>query len=438
MNVLIVCTWFPPDSSIAAVRPYMFAKYLAKSDVNVTVLRSGKISKKPDHSYDLKNYGFEIIDAMGENSDAARFSNGTYDWKGPRQKVGGLSIGRLIPENSTLRRAYNISKSIITSKNIFAAQKMVLDGLKTQGRSYDVVFSTYSELENMYAGEYAAKLFEAKWIMDFRDPSFISRGKLKWYWNASVSAITKRVLREADAVTGVSEDLNEGLKKIVPEAKTYTIYNGYEKNPDDYIAHPVREKCFLMCFTGTIYEAASGGLEDLLNCIKELIDGDLIEENRIRFLYAGSQSDLADRIFGKYDLLSILENYGYVDREHAKRIQEESDLFTVLAWNTSKARGDLTGKTYEAIRASKPILALVEGDIPNSELKRWNDIYDYGFCYEKCCKQEQYDQLKQYIKGCYDEKIIAGKLSHTISQKMKDRFEYSNLTAELLDLMKSL
>ena len=41
MNVLIIATFFPPDTAIAAVRPYLFAKYLTKMGHQVTVLRSG-------------------------------------------------------------------------------------------------------------------------------------------------------------------------------------------------------------------------------------------------------------------------------------------------------------------------------------------------------------------------------------------------------------
>lgn len=43
MKILIITTYYPPDTAIAAVRPYMFATHLTQLGHEVTVLRSGRI-----------------------------------------------------------------------------------------------------------------------------------------------------------------------------------------------------------------------------------------------------------------------------------------------------------------------------------------------------------------------------------------------------------
>ena len=52
MNILIITTFFPPDSAIAAVRPYMFAKHLSAMGENVTVMRTGFFDAKPFDEYE--------------------------------------------------------------------------------------------------------------------------------------------------------------------------------------------------------------------------------------------------------------------------------------------------------------------------------------------------------------------------------------------------
>ena len=47
MKILIIATYYPPDTAIAAVRPYMLAKYLTQRGHDVTVLRSGLLNMKP-------------------------------------------------------------------------------------------------------------------------------------------------------------------------------------------------------------------------------------------------------------------------------------------------------------------------------------------------------------------------------------------------------
>ena len=75
MNILIITTMYIPDSAIAAVRPYMFARYLADQGENVTVLRSGEFERQPFAEYE-KDERIEVISALGKNSPAERFERG--------------------------------------------------------------------------------------------------------------------------------------------------------------------------------------------------------------------------------------------------------------------------------------------------------------------------------------------------------------------------
>lgn len=434
MTVLIICTWFPPDSSIAAVRPYMFAKYLSKAGMDVIVLRSGVFSKQPDNYYDTDNVEFKIIDFIGDESDAIKFKNDQYEWKGPIERVGVIPVGKIIPEGSMIRQTYNIIKDTWKSHNNLIKLKKAINKIKSYNTSIDIVFSTYSEVENMEAGEYAAKLFGAKWIMDFRDPTIWPIGKMRWLWNMLVRKKTRRVLENADAVTVVSDGLRANMKNLYAGANIVTLYNGYEKDNKTYDKN-IDTKCLELCFTGTVRKDTIIGLEDLLRCINELIDERFINKDNLLFHYAGTDSELIQTIFNKYCLSSILKDHGYVSRTLVREIQGRSDIFTVLSRNTGEAQGVISGKIYEGIRAGKVILTLVACLIPDSELKELNKKYNYGFCYEAYDNKNEYDSLKTFILKMYSEKISKGYIRHDMNDEFKRKFDYENLTAELISLM---
>ena len=170
MNILIICTFYPPDTAISAVRPYMLAKYLSKHGHHVTVLRSGMINKTADEFYPALN-DVRVISFLGENSQAERFARGEAMYN----KVSdGKSRIAFLP--SPVRKAvssvyhwidaprqYRKRKRLASQH--YELQKREIDNLKNE--HFDIVFSTYSELENAYAGEYARDVLGCKWIMDF-------------------------------------------------------------------------------------------------------------------------------------------------------------------------------------------------------------------------------------------------------------------------------
>ena len=86
MNILIITTYFPPDSAVAAVRPYMFAKYLIRSGHKVTVLRSGDFFRAPDRSYPALD-GLKVISYLGKNCPAEAFERGEISSWSPVKSI---------------------------------------------------------------------------------------------------------------------------------------------------------------------------------------------------------------------------------------------------------------------------------------------------------------------------------------------------------------
>ncbi len=431
MKILIIATWYPPDTAIAAVRPYMFAKYLSRLGHSVTVFRSGAISQSCDAFFE-ELPGVRVISYLGEDSPAEKFSRG--EWKDDPDR--GRSRIFFIPEGLRVRlaRVYHAAMKPLefyrSKKRInalFEKQKKALEAMN--GESFDVVFSTFGETENIFAGRYAAKMFRCPLIQDFRDfladRTFQSKYQYR-YWKK----IQDEALQKADACTAVSEGLFQEMCSDLNVKKRMVLYNGYEPIDSCFEKETVSSDILSFCYTGQLY----GGLRDfspLLQAIKKLSEEGKISLDKIRIHYAGKDFEWLHQNAGAMGIEKILTNHGYVGRSEAAKLQAKSDFFVVLSWNTARSKGILTGKFYEGIRAKKPIIAIVSGDTPQSELNTINEKYNYGFCYEICREKEQFQNLCDFLEKAYKEKISSGAVEYNSNPLLSEDFRYDILAKKL-------
>lgn len=438
MKILIITTYFPPDTAIAAVRPFMFAKYLIELTHDITVIRSGKIGRYIDNmTLDIAK-----LNVLSYNSDVLLLNelenkNINNAHKIRRSRIGFLPLCLRKP----LSKIYNYLNSpfraiskIRTAKKNFALQKELIDKLKKEGRTFDVIFSTYGELENVYAGEYAAKVFDCKWNLDFRDAIAQRRaGIITYLINLNVQ---KKAILSADLCTAVSQDLSEDLNHYTKDKKIATLYNGFDEI--DFDINYINDKNTLsFCYTGKLY-SGNGDASFLFETLRRLSDKRKINLNNIIFYYAGDCFEKLVLQAKKHNVEKILVNCGYLGREDTLRLQLQSDIFVVLTWNTKKDRGILTGKLYEALRARKPIIALVSGNQPNSEIKRLIETNKWGICCEKANSKQDILNLKYYIMQQYEKKMSGvGIISEALDCSI-DKFNYKNLTRELDTILTSL
>ena len=426
MNILIITTYFPPDTAVAAVRPYMFAKYLLQFGHQVTVLRSGQLQRMPDHSYSIPE-GLRVISYFGDDSPSESFArDGSY-----KLRKNSISFLPLAIRSSRFCRACIWSAYfpiwMLRSKIRFAKQKKVLDALRDE--HFDVVFATYCDLENIWAGSYAAELFGCKWIMDLRDPipiHDISGGPIQ----NILERIQDRALSRADACTVVSDGVRNSSRGLRTSNKVHTIYNGYDLIPGAFQTSEALPGVLSICYAGTVY-GGSQTIVPLLLALRQLNEQGQIQLDRVRLEYAGTNFNCLLAEAKALHMEQCLTDHGYVTREEAARLQSRSDIFLVLSWNKKDQLGILTGKFYEGIRAGKPILSIIKGEIPNSELYQINQRFGYGFCYEESRDAELFPQLCDFLLQAYIQKMEHGALDYAPSEELSTHFRYDTLTQRL-------
>ena len=436
MKILIITSYYPPDTAIAAVRPYMFAKYLTQYGHDVTVLRSGLLLQSADRAFP-GHEGIRVITYLGENSPSVQFERGQADFLKNASPSGKSRIAFLPePLRKRIAKAYHTLLAPyrfycwykkVYWQNRFVPMKAALDQMA--GENFDVVFSTYGNIDNIWGGEYASKLFGAVWIQDFRDP--IEPHAPSKIGLPFLKRVQKNAVRNSDLCTAVSEDLAKHLSVQSGGKTVHTIYNGYAPFPEDPLPESASDKnSFSLCYTGLLY----GGKRDftpVLQALQHLKEQNKIDLSHVRLHYAGNDFAYLEAIAKKLDIEEILIDHGYVSRLEAAQIQQSSDLYTVLSWNTKQEKGVLTGKFYEGIRAGKPILSIISGNVPYSELCLLNEKYHYGFCYESCRKKEQFQQLCDYLEVLYKEKMSTGKISYNPNPALITDFRYDTLAKRL-------
>jgi hypothetical protein len=98
----------------------------------------------------------------------------------------------------------------------------------------------------------------------------------------------------------------------------------------------------------------------------------------------------------------------------------------------------MTGKFYEGIRAKKPILTLISGTLPNSELNILNEKFRYGFCYEACRDDAHFRQLCDFLEKAYNEKMTTGKVQFEVNPELEAAFRYDHLAEQLEKFIESI
>ena len=434
MKILIITTCYPPDTAIAAVRPYMFAKYLKQYGHDVTVLRAGLLERAADKMF-AGHDGIRVISYLGENCAAEQFERGEAQFAQqavPARKKRFSFLPEalrscLVKTCLTVASPYMfyrwLNKEYIQGR--VEPLKKAVDSLA--GEHFDLVFSTYGAIENIIGGEYAAETLGTKWFLDFRDP--IEPSSPNAFGVPFLKRIQRNAVLKADICTAVSDGLAEHLSRQAGGKTVHTLYNGYEPTETSLGNFKPREGNLTFCYTGTIEWLQD--FSPFFAAVCRLRDAGKIDMDKIRLHYAGKDFDYLKQQAEKYHVTDILVDHGYVSREEAARMQGEADVFTVLSWNTASQKGLLTGKFYEGIRAKKPILSILGGKVPYSELYCINEKYHYGFCYESCREKEQFQPLCDYLEGLYREKMATGTSQYAPDPELERVFRYDTLSKKL-------
>lgn len=428
MRILFITTYYPPDTTIAAVRPYGLAKYLGEMGHDVTVLRLGRCLEKPDFEKYGMTTNVKVVSCIEPQLKEPSVEDGIYGYGNLKSiKKHFVEFYRMVNYEWGGDLIFLPKYWILTWRK-YHLEKKKLDELKRKGITFDIVISTFGDAENIFSGRYASKLWKCKWILDYRD-NFPRGKRFSLLANLVFSKVELWSLKQPDVITAVSKGLikNFGVNLKVPY---YVIYNGYVKPSERQNFMIIDQRKFVFCYTGTIYS----DLQDftpLFRLMKSLADLCKIDLNNVELHYAGKFGSVLERQAERFCISNMIVDHGYVTASEAEAIQRMSDIYLVASWNYKGEEGMLSGKFYEGIRAKKPILALVAGNLSNSELYEIDQDYHYGFCYEEAEREVNLKRLEEYVLMQYERKMKGQELLYEPRPELFTNFRYDHLAKQM-------
>ncbi len=442
MRILIVAPIFSPSNRIAAIRLTKFAKYLQRFGHEVTVIMSKSENTEVEDAIlkqDVKDLTSIIaLDNSRRYYAIYRFVYGAYK-KGSASSAGSVaqrSSGGTQTAKSgiksfikqTVRRWMGLYKD-----HDFAKQAKRY--LKKNHLAVDSMLSTYGPFSGHLIGLYYKKKHpQVQWVADFRDI-------VEFIWEKGPAGFfAKRFLRKTAKHADTMICVSDGVQKILSaetKSKILVINNGYDGEDTSCLSDkgPHSNPCLQICYSGAVY-----GLRDispLFHGIHALAQAGEIDLGHVQLHYAGGYAAEVDRLAAQYKLEDIIVHHGFIPRQESLQLQRSSDILLLASWNTPDEQGILTGKFLEYIMHKKPVISLVSGSVPNSELKRITQEANLGFCYEEAAKEEDMDGLKAYLAHAYHAVMNNQPIQPNIREECLEKYSYAELSRQVEKLLRS-
>lgn len=427
-KVLFVSYFFAPDNEIAAIRTTKLAKYLHLEcgyDVDVVTAERerGVIDENLQQDIRYINQINRVLAPNFSNKIRGIFGINNGE-KGPSSNHTKVSLFKKILRFSIQSVGYIIHLMENGCYYLRAVRK-----LKTMELSdYKVVISSYGPHSSHYIGKFIKKRNpQIFWVADFRDPPYRNFEKQSIFKFYNIN-FAKKICANANIITGVSQGTLDGLYFDKFE-KLRVVTNGYDKEDIINIKGALQKK-FTLTYTGTLYNGKSD-VTPVFRAIRECLDEGLMDLDKVQIVYAGrSQNQFLYQI-EQYALLPCFQAKGLLSRDESLQLQMESSILLMAVWNDPDSNGIISGKFFEYLMLEKPIVCIVSGSLPNSELSKMFTIAEVGFCYEEALAEAQYRDLKLYLIDQYNRACSGQALYFEPNQSYIDEFSYVNIAKNL-------
>lgn len=378
-RILIISTYFPPHPSIASLRAYSFAKYLARMGNDVTVLTTKKIDMGklnldlPKDKFDVIEIPyFNIVHEIGKILKRLLWSKDGGKKKESRT-TGHNEESRNV--SASFLKAKKFSNNLSNFLGLFITDRIpdvrdtwICPAIKKgeellKSKRFDWIFSSYAPPASHIVAGILSKRHGCNWVADYRDlwiENHVWVGK--WPFTVLEKYLEKKYVgNHADIITTVSQPLANTLQNKFC-APVYVVENGYDE--DDYCQDfppYFRDVKKRIVYTGSIYPGKRDP-SPLFAAIASMAQSDELMRQKIsdefEVLFFGSESDWLNSLIKKYAVQPWVKYMGSVCRADALCIQKQADILLFLEWENGLVDGILTGKLFEYLAMKKPILGV--------------------------------------------------------------------------------
>lgn len=434
-SVLMIMENFAPENNCGAIPNTKLAKYLVREGLEVTLITK---AITPEMNLD-ENMVPREIDAMRvlRVEYGSLFADTVQAY---RNKITDSGVKLKMKAERRPARAWVVS---VLKESYFwlrkqdwlrSARKLVQKELGNA--HFDCIYSTFPDpAAHELAEELMKKGMADRWIADFRDPMYYEYHDS--FANAKKQKQQIAFEKKADHVTIVSEDgLDKFLCDDIPVEKFTYIPNGYD--PEDFDQNQMSDgkngDVLRIFYAGQLY-AGRRDFSPMFRALAELAAEGQIDSDHVRIEYAGNEWAVMRSFAENYGMEVQCINYGFVPRTRVMEILSEVDCTGVCTHNTAVDKGVVTGKVFELLLVGKPIIAVINGDEPNSELGRIVRSCEAGIVYEQASDETDYPALKAWLKNAYDQKMSGKGVTCQVNTHEREQYSYVTIARKIAKLI---
>lgn len=238
----------------------------------------------------------------------------------------------------------------------------------------DALWTTSSPESAHVAGLSLKRTHGVPWVADFRDPwvgRVTYRPPTPWH-DARNRALERRVVREADRVTLVSEAMvalyRERYREVDPSRFIF-LPNGFDSDDwrraaraaqeEDRIAGGLREpRRFVLLHAGQLAHRPT--VRTLLGAARRVLERDPGARDDLRIRFIGGNEELSARDRKRYGLGEVLELHP--SQPHVEALVSMRRAGALLLLGHGGAADSLlyTGKIYEYLSSGRPVLGILD------------------------------------------------------------------------------
>lgn len=424
MNILVISSYFGPETSVGVLRINAFVKYWSQCGHKVHVVTmpySGELPKG------LKDNANVIVHQVAPFFIGGRQSGGVQGYsKGAKGRVR-----KLINFQYWLKRKF--LSNYLDPRLLWWPRvcQFVCKALLREVK-FDFMISTVPSY-TAHSAASAIKLFnrDISWVADYRDlwsgnPIFPGCAPVRAFerWHERL------VLRKANLIVSINEPLISELKELHGNRKYLVVPNGFDdREVDVFRSIEVEGKAggVSIVYAGSILP----GLQDptpLFQALKELaLEGKI------------SSGDVSVKFYGDYSALEnfplasdpVVQDYidlcGKVPRQEILRVQKNADFLLFLGSkpvvsSVGSTTGVVSGKIFEYLISGTEVMAIgVTDDMLVAEMLDKSAVGDhYGFDVAKLKKrvldglacgvrkvEPNMDYLNQFRRSVQAESLIS-------------------------------
>lgn len=304
MNVLFVSIAFPPKQDPECLQTAKYYKYLAQSDLKISIATSSVPTLNMSYDESLKKYD-----------------------KGYEQKLE-YRIQENKYLNFLIRKLYPSSILVPDSKIKFVKNwKKITRDLKNKP---DVIYSRSFPLSSAVTALKLKEFYKVPWIMHLSDPwADTPSSSTKFSVYKKNKALEKKCFDAADKISFTTEKTLDFYKQLYPEhLHKFEIFpNVYDSEDLNHNQQPVAADVLRIVYTGGM--AANRGPLPIIKIIEHLRTKGFDVDRKIELVLAGD-IDRKNKAILSENNHPYINFMGRTSYEEARRLQRSAHLLLII------------------------------------------------------------------------------------------------------------